>query len=617
MTKQTKITATEARFPLASLTLSPMNPRQNVPEQDVIELAESIWAAGLIQNIAGLADKKGKAEIVAGGRRLRALQYLAKQHTDMAEARPELANPMVMLAPDASTAETWASMENIARRDLHPAEEIRAYAKMEAKGSTPGVIARAFAVTEKHVYRRLALANLPAPIIDALAAGEINLSMAACFTICDDEKHSLEVLEHVRGDHWSDYQLKQMLKPDSVKGSDRRSVFVGEEAYKAAGGKMGGDLFAEEMLFDSPVILDEVFGLKLDAEAKRIRSEQGWNWVEPVERDYVCSYSMGLDKYGRVYPVDGVLTEEQAERYDELEELANGDVLDEAGEAELATLQTIVDGDYTDDQKAFAGAYVYVNRSGDMQVSGGYVKPETKKAAVEAGVLQASRHGSADDKPKSPISNKLADDLARVVTGARQHAALRNPDLLIDLLAFQLSHPLHWRGPLGLSTSEVPNYPTTEAEGYTLNERLTTPGGTFKDAYNVDLARSFRAFRKKGAEHVRGELIRHLAAHYQGGDEKLEALVDKATKPDVREVWTPNSANFFSRVGGPYLNALWRDLLDLAEDHPTATTFAKLKKGEKAEKLEALFSNEATRSALGVTEKQAARIDAWLPEGME
>lgn len=61
MTKQSKIIATEARIPLAVLTLSSLNPRQDVPEQDVIELAESIWAAGLIQNIAGLADKAGGA----------------------------------------------------------------------------------------------------------------------------------------------------------------------------------------------------------------------------------------------------------------------------------------------------------------------------------------------------------------------------------------------------------------------------------------------------------------------------------------------------------------------------------------------------------------------------
>lgn len=615
MTKQTKITATEARFPLASLSLSDMNPRQNVSEQDIVELAGSIWAAGLIQNIAGLADKKGKAEIVAGGRRLRALQYLAKQHPDMADTRPDLASPMVMLAPDAYTAEVWANMENVARRDLHPAEEIRAYGKMEAKGATAAVIARAFAVTEKHVYRRLALANLAEPIIEALAAGEINLSMAACFTICDDEKHSLEVLEQVQGDHYSDHQLKNMLKPDSVKGSDRRAKFVGEEAYKKAGGRIGGDLFTEEALFDSPEVLDGCFQVALEEAAQKVAKNEGWKWVETVESNYLCTYNMGLDKFGRVYRVDGELSEDQAERYDELAELDNGDALDDAGQTELATLQDIVDGDYTADQKAHAGAFILVSHSGELEINGGFIKPEHKKAAAEAGVLRASQHGSgASVEPKSPISQKLADDLGRIATGARQHAALRDPEMILALLAFQLTGKSGYRRPFGLREDTVVNTPTTEAAGFVIDERLTTPAATPKDPWGSDLARGFRAFKAKGMEHITDELTRHLAALLTVDDENLSGLIDKTVETNVREVWMPNAENFFSRVGGPYLNVLWRDLLDLAEDHPTATTFAKLKKGEKAAKLEALFSDDAVRSALNLTEKQAARIEAWLPE---
>lgn len=69
-------------------------------------------------------------------------------------------------------------------------------------------------------------------------------------------------------------------------------------------------------------------------------------------------------------------------------------------------------------------------------------------------------------------------------------------------------------------------------------------------------------------------------------------------------------------MGGPYLNALWCELLDLSEDHPTATSFAKLKKGEKADRLEKLFADAETREAFGVTEAQGERIAKWLPEGM-
>ena len=616
MTQQSKIIATEARFPIAKLSLSPMNPRQDVPEADVIELAESIWAAGLIQSIAGLAGKKDTAEIVAGGRRLRALQYLAEQHPDMAKTRPELANPMVMLAPDAETAEAWANMENVARRDLHPAEEIRAYGKMEAKGGTVGAIARAFAVKEKHVYRRLALAHLPDPVLDALAANEISLSNAAAFTVSNDMKATLEVLEQARGGNYSDHQIKQALKPDSVRSSDRRVVYVTEAGYDEAGGRKTADLFQDQTFFDDVALLDELFEAKLTEAARTLQAE-GWKWVEAIHDSWLCHYNMGLDKFGRVYPQEGQLSEAEAERYDELAELAEAEVLDGAGEADLAALQAIIDGQYTDEQRSHAGLYVYVDGNGVQQISGALVKPEDKKAAAEAGILRKSMHGSGgNDGPKSPISQKLRDDLNRVTKGARQHAALRNPDLLIDLLAYQLSHDLRWDKPFGIDTTDVPNWPSTEAEGYALDERLTT--NPPRDMWEAkDLGASFRAFRKKGAEHVRGELVRFLAAQFQGGDEKLQALVEKSTEPKTREVWTPTAANFFSRVGGPYLVEIWRDLLDLAEDHPTTTTFAKLKKGEKAAKLEALFTQSELRSALGVTEAQAAKIDAWLPEGMQ
>ncbi|SFQ70170.1 chromosome partitioning protein, ParB family [Roseivivax halotolerans] len=614
MTKQTTITADEARFPLSKLVLSPMNPRQNVPAAEVEELAESIWTAGLIQNLAGIMDGKGGAEIVAGGRRLRALQLLAERHADLAQVRPELANPPVRIAPDDSTAQAWAVAENAARRDLHPADEIRAYGKMERSGATPAKIARAFAVTEKSVYRRLALAGLPDAVIDALSANEINLSAAACFTVSSDEARSLEVLEQCKGRNWSDYQIKKALKPDAVKETDRRAKFVGIEAYKAAGGRVGSDLFAEETLLDDPDILDAVFAERL-AEVAENHERDGWKWVEASQADYLAYWFLQENGFARIYKEQGDLSPQQSERYDELAELAEADALDEAGEEELAALNAITEGDFTETQRAHSGIIIYVDSRGEMQTVEGLIRKADKAEAIAAGVLAQSQHG-ADDGPKSPISQKLRDDLGRVSRGARQHAALRDPDLLIDLLAYQLSHNLYWSKPFGLSVEDVPNWPTTEADGYALDERLTE--NPPRDMYGKDLGKSFRAFRQKGADHIRGELVRFLAAQLRGGDEKLAALIEKETQPNTREVWTPTAANFFGRVGGPYMVDLWRDLLDLSSDHPTATTFEKLKKGEKAAKLEALFRGDhELRSALGVTDEQAEKIAAWLPEGME
>lgn len=617
MTKQTQITATEARFPLERLTLSSLNPRQDVPEADVTELAESIWTAGLIQNLSGLADGTGGAEIVAGGRRLRALLHLAARHPDMAATRPELASPLINLAPDRATAAAWATAENIARRALHPAEEIDAYGRMARSGSTIPTIARVFAVTEKHVLRRMALAYLPKPVLDALRADEIGLSTAAAFTIGDDETRMLEVLEQARGRGLPDHAIKRMLKLDAVRGTDRRAVWVGEDAYKAAGGRTSGDLFAEETLFDDPETLDRVFCETLDEAARTHRERHGWKWVETSTNAYVGWHEIEQDRLSRLYPVPAALTPAEAARYDDLADLANGDALDEAGEAELEVLQARQDGGYTAEQKAHAGVILYVDHTGCLRGEEGLVKATDKGAAQAAGVLPVSAHdGGKADTPKSPIGQTLRCDLDRVARGARQHAALRDPDLILALLAFHLSGKGGHRGhAFGIRADEVPTWPSTGAAGYAPDARLTTPVSGPKDPWAVDLARAFRSFKAKGKAHVMAELHRHLTALLTAPDD-LAPLIDKQVATRIREVWTPTAANFLSRVGAPYLDALWRDLLGLAAEHPTVTTFRRLKKAEKAAKLESLFADPEARRARHLTDEQEARIAAWLPEGM-
>lgn len=602
-------------FPLDALYLSDMNPRQDVDADRIDQLADSIVAVGLLQNLAGLADEAGKVGIVAGGRRLRALIRATEKHADLLDRRPELAEIPVRLAPDAATARAWASVENAAREDLHPADEIRAYGRMADTGSDVPTIARVFAVTESHVYRRLALAALPAPILDALKAGEITLEAAKCFTVAQDEALALDILDRLRGQDVSAHRLKQLLQPEAIRDTDRRAVYVGLAAYEGAGGTITRDLFANEVFLGDGALLDRLFADKLAMDAEAIG--HGWTWVETSPESWI-SYDV-TSKLDRIYRIEGELSEEQVERFDELSELAEAEALDADGQAELDALDAIAQGDFTDAQRDHAGLFIFVDSRGQLTVQAAYVRAEDREAAIAAEVLTGfaarSRDGSAADAaPKSPISNALRDDLGRVAQGARQNAALRDPELLIDLLAYQVSHGLAWRKPFGISIEDVPNWPTTEAEGYALDERLTA--NPPRDMHGKDLAKSFRAFRAKGAEHVRGELVRMLAAHYRGGSDELAALIDKETKPAIREVWMPTAANFFSRVGGPYLNGLWCDLLDLATDHPTATSFAKLKKGEKAAKLETLFSDADTRKALGITEALEARIAAWLPEGM-
>ena len=259
--KQSAITTAPIQyFPLDALYLSDMNPRQDADPESIDLLADSIVAVGLLQNLAGLADEAGKVGIVAGGRRLRALTRAAEKHPDLLDRRPELAEIPVRLAPDEATARAWASVENAAREDLHPADEIRAYGRMAENGSDVPAIARVFAVTEAHVYRRLALASLPTPILDALKAGEITLEAAKCFTVAQDEALALDILDRVRGQDVSAHRLKQLLQPEAIRDTDRRAVYVGLAAYEGAGGTITRDLFGGEVFLGDAAFLPGELG---------------------------------------------------------------------------------------------------------------------------------------------------------------------------------------------------------------------------------------------------------------------------------------------------------------------------------------------------------------------
>ena len=602
MNDQSQITAHVQDVPFADLHLSDLNPRSVVSEASILTLAENISAYGLIQNIAGFAEEEGIG-VVVGGRRYRALALLQD------DTRFQMVS--VKMAPDLETAKFWATSENAQREALHSADEIRDFGAMEKRGATVADIAMAYGATEAHVYRRLALANLPEPVIDALRNGEISLSNAAAFTISDDKKLTLEILENVRGQGESDHRIKKMLKPDAVKDSDRRAVFVGLEAYKAAGGRTGSDLFAEEVLIDDPAILDALFGKKLEDAAATLQAE-GWKWAVAIGDSYIGWYQIDEMKLSRIYAEGGTLSDDQSADYDTLSEQAEQEVLNDEGYAQLAALQAILDGSFTEDQKAHAGVLVYIDTHGAVQVEAGLVKGTDKKAAIDAGVLEKSNHVGST-ATKSPISQKLAMDLGRIVTGARQDAILGDPDLLLALFAFQLSGKSGYTSAFGLRKDDVPNVPSTEMSGYTLDERLTKPTPSAK--YGSDMARVFRAYKAKGPEFIMEEIIRHLASLLTV-DTDLADVIDKAVETNIRDNFTPNAENFFGRVGGPYLIQQWRDLLDLKEDHPTVTTFAKLKKSEKADKMAALFEDGEAQEAHGLTEAQIARIAAWVPEGM-
>ena len=609
-------------IPLHDLYLSDMNPRQEADPEGIALLADSIAIIGLIQPIAGFRDGQGKVGIVAGGRRWRAIKLAIERDPELTAHRPELAFIPTRLAPDAATARAWAAVENTAREDLHPADEIRAFGRMREGGADVPTIARTFGITEAHVYRRLALAALPAPVLDALKAGEITLGAAKAFTVAEDEALTLTVLDQIRGHEVSEHRIKQMLQPEAINGgTDRRARFVGLDAYEAAGGSLTRDLFSDTVALHDADLLQDLFTERLNAEAGKLAA--GWKWAEVMADEYV-SYSV-TEKLARLYPVEGVLTEEQAERYDELAELANADALDEAGQAELEALDAIIKGDFTDAQRAVAGYYVYVSHSGTMQMSGPWVRTEDRAAAIEAGVLTGHAAGAtgsdAAPAPKSPYSGALVEDMKAIRLAAIQTALLDKPEMVFDLLAFGLSLAS------GVSTSVFdlspgrPNNCPSKTDGLEWSDRLAHPPAGHEawsrpELRVKDLAQAFRDFTAAGKKARNAALVEGMARTlpYGAGDADFFALIEADSGASIRKVWTPTAENFFARVSADYLDALHLDLTGCDPQCNGFKAFKSQKKGEKAAGMERLFTDAAYQSAWKIDAEKKARIDAWVPD---
>jgi ParB family chromosome partitioning protein len=103
---------------ISRIVSNPYQPRREISEQQVEELAQSIRAEGLIQPVVVRPRGKGY-ELIAGERRLQAFKFLKRSSIPS----------RVMEVSDASSA-ALALIENIQRENLNPIDEASAYASL-------------------------------------------------------------------------------------------------------------------------------------------------------------------------------------------------------------------------------------------------------------------------------------------------------------------------------------------------------------------------------------------------------------------------------------------------------------------------------------------------------
>ena len=260
-------------IPFDKLMLSQSNVRRIKAGVSVEELAEDIARRGLLQGLSVrpvLGDdgvETGMYEIPAGGRRFQALALLVKQKR-LAKTAPI---PCILREAGSDIlAEDDSLAENMQRVALHPLDQFRAFVALREKGQGDEAIAAAFFVTPQVVKQRLKLAAVAPALLDVYAEDGMTLEQLMAFTVNPDHDRQMQVWD-VISSSWNKepFQIRRMLTETSVRASDRRAVFVGAEAYEAAGGGVLRDLFQGDDggWLEDVALLERLVSDRLQAEA--------------------------------------------------------------------------------------------------------------------------------------------------------------------------------------------------------------------------------------------------------------------------------------------------------------------------------------------------------------
>jgi ParB family chromosome partitioning protein len=492
MAKATQnITLSPSRdIPFNKLVLSQSNVRRIKAGISVEELAEDIARRGLLQslNVRPVLDadgvETGTFEIPAGGRRFQALSLLVKQK------RLAKSTPIPCIVRDAASeilAEDDSLAENMQRVALHPLDQFRAFQALREKGQGEEAIAAAFFVTPQIVKQRLKLASVAPALLEVYAEDGMTLEQLMAFTVNPHHARQVQVWDAVKNS-WNKepYAIRRMLTETSVRTSDRRAVFVGVDAYEAAGGAVLRDLFQGDDggWLEDPALLDRLVTGKLQAEGEALAVE-GWKWIE-VATDLPYGYSHGLR---RLAGDPAPMTDEESAAHAVLvaeyrgleEEYFGQDEYPEEIDARLGQLEMAMESleqrplIYDPAEVTRAGVFVTLDRDGSLAVYRGYVRPEDepreetavqdsdgvdaagqgsdvgvsswKPSATSAGgtviasggqPIGADASDEEDDGALKPLPERLVMELTAHRTLALREAIGRSPDVALTMLLLKL-----------------------------------------------------------------------------------------------------------------------------------------------------------------------------------
>jgi ParB family chromosome partitioning protein len=168
---------------------NPWQPRSELGDTDLAELADSIREHGLVQPIVVRA-RGDRYQLIAGQRRLAAARRLGWTSVP---AR-------VLEVEDRQMAEI-AIVENLQRRDLDALEKAASFKQYLATwGCTQEELAKRLSIDRSHVANLIRLLELPVKVQERLRSGKLSMGHARALLPLGDEDEQVRLADRVAGE---------------------------------------------------------------------------------------------------------------------------------------------------------------------------------------------------------------------------------------------------------------------------------------------------------------------------------------------------------------------------------------------------------------------------------
>jgi ParB family chromosome partitioning protein len=614
----TKVAYKSTEVALGKLVLHPKNVRaasgHGYDAVSIAPLAANIAVFGLLQPLLVQVLEDGQYGVLAGGRRLAALQKLCEDSVKGFGLRSKVQVNVVGSDVDGATALSLS--ENILALPMDALDRFEAFSAMADEGQGVSDIARAFGITERSVRESMRLGQIDVQIREAYRSGEINLETLREFAGHPDQAVQLSVFTQLREENaLAPWRVRSAFQKQYVrKGSDLGQFVF--DAYVKLRGAVAVDLIDEDSVLEDDHLVSEALITVLSDLAEEERAKLGFVWADVAVDPEWNAFA----DYGRVYPEQKDLSEEDQAKVDqlteELEALAADydvaedwqaqDEIEAKHEAKQAEIDALTQA-YSDFDLGVSGV-IAVWRNGSVSFEHGMVRPEdmpdNSSEGTGDGASSAEQGGqvSGADTSKPAYSAKLTDDLKEIRTRAVAIALAQSPDLARDYAEFTIVAKALGAyvafGDFGLDLSiGRPISPAEDPEGSRLAieevDAALFAGLDLAWAEFETRATQFKAYRETPSE-ARQALLAYAVASTlrpsacDPSGRSLRALVDFEALPDIREAWTPDAA-FLKRLTKPQLLAILREDLGMPSK---ADAYANLKKSEVVEIIAGLFVSD-------------------------